>query len=672
MKDLFKNREKFNQPLQWDTSQVTRMENMFYNAKEFNQDLPFDTSKLTHTGYMFYDAAAFNGDLSSWDTSKVTKMSSMFKNSGFNNDISSWDTSSVTKMDYMFENSPFNQDITSWDTGKNTYFLSMFRNTPFSYDISCWSIHSGTSFSRMFKDSGYTHTLCWNIGSATDTDMFLGSTGSVDPTCTPGCAAIGATCSADSDCITKYCDGTCKVLSTTPVCDACPVPLDMKDVGVGTKVVCEDTSVQCIGEWIKYGGGCYHPTCRDLKCCEPAVYKEPDTTCASAGALCTRKNKKLKADTSAVCPNHKCTADLCCEDIPAETCQDAIDYASGLCTRVGRVNKPSLSSITCAKFPCKVRECCNIATKGCKTGDHCNVGTFDIHDESKCFSCGRGSTCTNKRCVCPAGFGGTKCDIKLDIGARQDKIKDIRASLSGTSDNVKKQRQTAYKEFVKDIVRAKVAAGVSLKQAVKDNMLTIAKTDLPSTTAAVVTKTPRVAAIPDNADQDDDCHLGASATNCGMVDLKDDRDNNQQTIVSVGDDIGSWSVVVDAGSIVSKQTRTGADAYDMQCWDTAEGDWEAVQQMTTGQVFECNNRAIYIGSQIGICDETTCHNGGTCAASGNTFTCICPIIWTGQICDVPNAGGNNGTSTTCAEAFDNADKIAFQNLNCACATTCLQ
>merc|ERR1712100_660844 len=160
----------------------------------------------------------------------------------------------------------------------------------------------------------------------------------------------------------------------------------------------------------------------------------------------------------------------------------------------------------------------------------------------------------------------------------------------------------AYKALVQDIVRAKIAAGASLKDTVKENMLTIAKTDLPSTTAAVITKTPRVAAIPDNADQDDDCHLGASATNCGMVDLKDDRDNNQQTIVSVGDDVGSWAVVVDAGTTVSKQIRTGADTYDMQCLDTAEGDWEAVEQKTTGDVFECNNRAIYIGSQIGICD----------------------------------------------------------------------
>ena len=352
--------------------------------------------------------------------------------------------------------------------------------------------------------------------------------------------------------------------------------------------------------------------------------------------------------------------------MPAQTCQDTIDASSNFCTRVRRVNKADLSK-ACTRFPCSVRECCDAPTRGCKTGNHCNVGIFDIHDESKCFTCHERAKCHNNRCVCPTGFGGTKCDIRTSKGARQEKVLDIRTSFSGTSDIVKKQRQTAYKAFVKDIVRAKIAEGASLKDAIKENILPIAKVDLPTKTAAVITKTPAIAAVPDNSDQDDDCHLGASATNCGMVDLKDDRDNNQQTIVSVGDDIGSWAVVVDAGSIISKQTRTGEDTYDMQCWN---GEWEAVEEKNSGDTIECNNRVIFIGSQIGICDETTCLNGGTCVASGSTFTCSCPMLWEGNLCEIPKTGGNNGTSATCAEAFDNADKIAFQNLNCACAYTC--
>ena len=61
-----------------------------------------------------------------------------------------------------------------------------------------------------------------------------------------------------------------------------------------------------------------------------------------------------------------------------------------------------------------------------------------------------------------------------------------------------------------------------------------------------------------------------------MVDLKDDRNNNQQTIVAVGEDIGSWSVIVDDGTIVSKQTRTGTTTYDMECWDIDINDWQEI------------------------------------------------------------------------------------------------
>ena len=68
----------------------------------------------------------------------------------------------------------------------------------------------------------------------------------------------------------KPADGDTSCNTPPAVCDACPVPLDMKAVPVGTKVVCEDTSIHCSGEWVKYGGGCYHPTCTDTQsCCAP-------------------------------------------------------------------------------------------------------------------------------------------------------------------------------------------------------------------------------------------------------------------------------------------------------------------------------------------------------------------------------------------------------------------
>ena len=633
-------------------------------------------------------------------------------------------------MDTMFSSSKFNQDISAWDTSSVTRMSNMFKESSFDQDISCWDVSKVTTFNLLFKDSSMSKTLCWDSGSATTTDMFTGATGSVD-SCTAACKADGAACSSAAECVSGTCDMTppvwalqtgihCKDnsirIGTSSRTDDAALETSLSDAGffrisangnswrlqalesdntcdsdssamvAQSKTWCEATP-ECKSFDIGMYGVMFHTDiCTDMLASTLEFYSKqgtcagaaagsapaaagftvPDTTCASAPNLCTRKHKHSKA-TSTVCPNHVCTAAVCCDDIPAQTCQATIDASATFCTRVGRVNNADLSN-TCTKYPCKVQECCSVPTRGCKTGSHCNVGTFDIHDESKCFTC-HDSTCTDKKCVCPPGFGGVKCDVSLNVQAN---IVDVRTTFSGNSDSVKLQRQNAYKALVEDIVRAKVAAGAPLRDTIRGNMLTISKSDLPSTTAAVIKKTPRVAAVPNNADQYDDCHLGASAANCGMVDLKEDRDTNHQTIVRVGDDVGSWSVLVDGGTIVSKQTRTGTDAYDMQCWDTEDGDWQAAEQMTTDAVFACNDRAIYIGSQIGICDETTCHNGGTCTASGNTFTCICPILWSGQICTVPNAAGNDGTSQTCSEAYDDADRIAFQNLNCACGISCEQ
>jgi hypothetical protein len=122
MSDMFRGTEKFNQPLQWDTSKVKRMDSMFYGALEFNQHLGFDvrnvetmrqmffgsinfnkqvefnSPKLLDTSMMFYSAAAFNSPIH-LDTGNVTNMSNMFNgaNAFADPSINDWDTHSVTQ-----------------------------------------------------------------------------------------------------------------------------------------------------------------------------------------------------------------------------------------------------------------------------------------------------------------------------------------------------------------------------------------------------------------------------------------------------------------------------------------------------------------------------------------------------------------------------------------------
>merc|ERR1719149_169856 len=186
MAGMFFYASAFNQPLSFDTSKVTTMQQMFQYTYAFNQPLSFDTSKVTAMHGMFQDAKAFNQPLS-FDTSKVTNMDSMFyganslsnankllircawegtsafASAGYGSSwgpgtcpatfttkaslksavqaynanptdaiakygpIAEWDVSAVTDMSYLFRYlHNFNADISNWDTSSVTNMKYMF------------------------------------------------------------------------------------------------------------------------------------------------------------------------------------------------------------------------------------------------------------------------------------------------------------------------------------------------------------------------------------------------------------------------------------------------------------------------------------------------------------------------------------------------------------------
>ena len=132
LKNVEQATEKYGPIENWNTSNVTDMNELFINATSFNQDISkWDTSNVTNMRYMFYYAESFNQDISSWNTSNVTSMKSMFYYAtSFNQDISKWNTSNVTNMRYMFYDAEsFNQDISAWDTSNVTNFDSIIKNT---------------------------------------------------------------------------------------------------------------------------------------------------------------------------------------------------------------------------------------------------------------------------------------------------------------------------------------------------------------------------------------------------------------------------------------------------------------------------------------------------------------------------------------------------------------
>ena len=86
--------------------------------------------------------------------------------------------------------------------------------------------------------------------------------------------------------------------------------------------------------------------------------------------------------------------------------------------------------------------------------------------------------------------------------------------------------------------------------------------------------------------------------------------------------------------------------------------------MTSG-TFQCNQHVIQIGSQTDICDPDTCIHG-ECTADGDSFTCTCNPGYAGTYCELIDDSGNTGESTNCLDAYNNHDKIAYQNLGCGC------
>ena len=137
LEDTFWDADSFNDASisEWDTGNVTSMEEMFTEASSFDQSLnSWNTSSVTSMEEMFEDATSFNQDINGWDTSSVTNLSEMFDGAtSFNQDISDWDTSSVTDMNGMFESaSAFNQSLSSWNVSLVTSMQNMLSNSAMS------------------------------------------------------------------------------------------------------------------------------------------------------------------------------------------------------------------------------------------------------------------------------------------------------------------------------------------------------------------------------------------------------------------------------------------------------------------------------------------------------------------------------------------------------------
>lgn len=181
---------------EWDTGNVTDMNNMFKGASSFSGSLTttgvkWNVSKVRNMSNMFNGASDFNQPLASWNTINVTFMDSMFESATlFNQNIgvgSSWNTSNVTTMQNTFKNAQkFNQDISNWNTTKVSFMNSMFHGaTAFNKTINYnsvsgdWNTINVSTMASMFEDASAYNKTCssWNTSNVTDmSKMFKNAT----------------------------------------------------------------------------------------------------------------------------------------------------------------------------------------------------------------------------------------------------------------------------------------------------------------------------------------------------------------------------------------------------------------------------------------------------------------------------------------------------------------
>jgi surface protein len=159
---MFYGASSFNQPISWNTANVTNMASMFYNARNFNQSLSWNVSNVTSMNSMFRNAQSMASCLywgNSYNVQKVTDMSNMFygATSFTGCGMSSWKTStSLRNISYMLYNAPlFNYALTNWVVTGVTSYSNAFKNS---------SLTSATFTTMQNNNSGWANFNATTLG----------------------------------------------------------------------------------------------------------------------------------------------------------------------------------------------------------------------------------------------------------------------------------------------------------------------------------------------------------------------------------------------------------------------------------------------------------------------------------------------------------------------------
>ena len=290
-------------------------------------------------------------------------------------------------------------------------------------------------------------------------------------------------------------------------------------------------------------------------------------------------------------------------------------------------------------------------TTGCPSCERCARGTYNPNrNEIKCQDCPTGFVSTDNRtaCECPPFHSGANCSINAltdadatDVTASFEEAKENYVSSLSVGSSDSDDDNMGFVHDVKKAVRQALQARnkitvKSKKNAIKESKFIVPRDNFPSDIKdKFTTKKVGIVAVPENHNTADTCADGYGQDDCCSYDISLDTDTT--TMLSVADDIGSWGVLCDGTTILSKQVRTseanidtGAGDYDMHCW-TGTG-WSSADSKITGDTYSCNGKAILVMSQTDITPKP--HMFGYVFARNDDGNCVKQCAkWTGTLKD---------------------------------------
>lgn len=139
----------------------------YYKGREIEEATTMVTSEHTDLSGMFQDCGNLRtiNNISEWDTSNVTNMDNMFKrcNSLVSLDLSNWDVSKVESMSDMIQgcDSLVSVNASNWDVSNVTNMWGMFADCRSleTIDLSNWDMTNVSNTTYMFNNSSNLRTL---------------------------------------------------------------------------------------------------------------------------------------------------------------------------------------------------------------------------------------------------------------------------------------------------------------------------------------------------------------------------------------------------------------------------------------------------------------------------------------------------------------------------------